>query len=179
MNGRGSARRHGLGGLGCEEHGEARRIVRLLELVCDRLQARGGVSGRAGQRLHDKAPPLLEFERHREPSPVLRLEFVMEDREVVAPRLDGEVVAAETVERQVGRPAVVAEGRHGTLAPGGLVGSPPFQRDRDEVVALAEHVGLDPHDLADDPLHGVAAPVDRRRHRLDREAGRRDRGSGV
>ncbi len=154
---------HGLVGLGGQQQGQARRVVGLGEALGDRPEPGGGLGRGTRQRPVDEAAALFEFERHREPRPVLGLDLVAEHGEIVAPGLDPVDVAAEPLQRQVGGPAIVAERPHAALPPPGLVGGAPLQRDGDAVVALAEGIDLDPHDVADDALHGVAAAVDRRR----------------
>ena len=64
---------------------------------------------------------LLQLERDRQACFVLHLQLAPIDRELVAPGLDGEQVAADAFEGQVGRPAVVAQRRHQLLAPWRLV----------------------------------------------------------
>src|SRR5207253_1954858 len=79
--------------------------------------------------------------------------------EMVRPRLDRELVARVLPDDELRRPAVVLEGAHGDLGPRRVGRALPEEDGAQEIVAVAEDVGLDVHDVADHALRGVAPAV--------------------
>ncbi len=110
-----------------------------------------------------------------------RLEFpsqlVAPGGEHVGPRLDGVLEPSHRVDVEAPRPAHAAEVRvdplHLGLAPAAAAGAAKADHRAEQLVTVTEHVGLDPHTIADAPLRRVAAIIDRRARVLDHDARRR------
>ena len=90
--------------------------------------------------------------------------------EAVDPGLEGEPVAAEFGDGELGPPAVVGQWHHRDLDPAGAGFMAVADGGGDGVVAVGEDVGLDRHLVAERPLGGKAPAVDLGRHGLDGDA---------
>src|ERR1700729_3400289 len=101
----------------------------------------------------------------------LALKLVAPGAEDVGPRLDRVLPGAGPIHAELARPAHAAEMRvdpaQAHLAPLLLAGAAVADDGPDELVAVAEDVGLHVDDVPDAPFGGVAAPVDGRGGGLD------------
>ena len=158
-----------------EQDGEPSGIVGVLEAIRDGLEPHRRLPARLSEGLAKNGLALVDLKSDRQTGVVLLLQFKAINGEFVAPGFDGEQVATDALERQIGRPAVVAQRRHALLSPGGLVRGSPQKRDGYRIMALAIGVTFDPNRLADDPLHRMTNAVEARRDRFDDQP-RRARG---
>src|SRR5437764_1778676 len=88
-------------------------------------------------------PRFGEFERNVEARFELHLDLMAERAEVVAPALDGKVMAAEPRRRECAAPAVIAERGEGRAGPFLFVEGFPQQLGAEDVMAIGVDVGLD------------------------------------
>ena len=165
---------------GSEQLGAERHVV--LGRLRDGLVAQGGygvldqrsVGPRLGlacrspeklDALGELAGQVVLLRRH------LAGELVAPGSEDVRPRLHRVLPAARAVELEAACPADAAEvgvdGDHLDLAPAARLRRLVADDRAEDLVAVAEDVGLDPDRVADDPLGGVPAVVDRGRRILD------------
>ena len=98
-----------------EQDGEPSEIVGVLEAIRDGLEPDRRLAAGLSEGLANNGLALVELESDRQTSVVLLLQFKAINGEFVPPGLDGEQVAADALERQIGRPAVVAQRRHALL----------------------------------------------------------------
>src|SRR5438552_1390634 len=95
----------------------------------------------------------------------LAQELIVPGPEHVGPGLDRVLPASGAVHREFAPPAHAAEMRVDPVqlgfAPGAVAGSAVADHGPDQLVPVAEHVGLDPDPIADAAFGRVASAVDR------------------
>src|SRR5262249_2526164 len=82
--------------------------------------------------------------------------------ERVRPGFDGEHVAGGDVGHETRRPAIVLVQAHRPAVPALVALAPPYERGRDDVVAVTKYVRPDVDGLPGDALHRIAALLERR-----------------
>src|SRR6266700_2344159 len=115
-------------------------------------------------------PRFDELERDIDAGLELHLDLMAERAEVVAPALDGEVMAAKPRRGECAAPAVIAERGERRAGPFLFVDGFPQQRGAEEFMAIGVDVGFDRDGPPDDPLDGERAAIDARRDLLDDDA---------
>ncbi len=105
------------------------------------------------------------------PGPELALELIAPGPERIGPGVDRVLPGADAVDGELPRPAdavqVCVDPTQLGLEPATLPLGAVSRDDSQELMAIAEHVGLHGDDITDTALHGIASAIDRRRGILD------------
>ena len=113
---------------------------------------------------------LAQFQRHVHAGGTLLGDLVLVGGEHVAPGLHGVVVGADAGRAAGRRGSGRCRPGHADFVPFRAARLVPLQGHAELVVPVADHVRLDAHHLADQPLHRQRAVIDARGGQLDRDA---------
>ncbi len=91
-----------------KQDGHSARIVGSSEAFRDALERRRVLYAGVSKSMREQDFPLPQLERDGNPRVVLLSQLTAINGELISPRFDGEQVAPDTFERQVGCPSVVA-----------------------------------------------------------------------
>jgi len=138
-----------------------------LELLQGRLQPAPVAPGHPVQAPAQEGRPLEHLAGDLHPRGQALPEVVGPAPVGVREGLDRVEVARVLLQREARLPAIVAQGRHGHLAPGGVLHRAVAQDRGQGLVPFAEDVGRDPEALAHLALHGEPAALELRLHPPD------------